>query len=61
MRIMFVLAGLIFSVMLNAQIIVPLSFTDYTQSHSFVNNIHDQDSVGAKKWFLSTQWRLHQF
>jgi len=54
MRIIFVLAGLIFSVTLNAQTIVPLSFMDYMQSQSFINNIQAHDSIGAKKWFLST-------
>ena len=53
MRIIFVLAGLIFSVTLNAQSIMPLTFMDYMQSQSFTNNIHAHDSISAKKWFLS--------
>src|SRR5215831_6171138 len=53
MRMIFVLVGFIFSATLNAQTIVPLSFMDYMQSQSFTNNIHPQDSIGAKKWFLS--------
>ena len=53
MRIIFVLAGLIFSVMLKAQTIVPSSFMDYMQSQSFINNIQANDSSSAKKWVLS--------
>ena len=54
MRILLIMVVLISSAALKAQTFLPLSFTDYTQQHSFADKGQLKDSGQTKKWFLST-------
>ena len=53
MRTMMILLVSFVSATLSAQTSLPAGFTDYTQRQSFVHNLHVNDSVSNKKWFLT--------
>lgn len=54
MRILFVLMLMIASGAVKAQVVLPLSYNEYAQRQSLINNIQAKDSAGSRKWLFST-------
>jgi hypothetical protein len=53
MRTLFVFAAMVFSSALKAQTVLPVTFMDYAQRQSFINDTYFNDSISGKKWFLT--------